>query len=195
MTAGPAFWIITGYLCGSIPFGLWIPCLLGKGDPRTVGSGNTGATNVYRLAGLPTAILVYLCDALKGALPTWMAPPEQRLYVAIACVLGHIFSAFLKGKGGKGVATSCGVLLVIMPKTLLLAFMAWFVVWKGTRYVSLASLMGCGAILIAGWVSPSRGHGIFSACLFVILMWSHRSNIVRLIKGREAKVRSPRSKG
>ena len=101
ITIKSALWLVLGYGCGSIPFGLWIPFLLNKGDPRTMGSGSTGATNVYRLAGLHAAFLVYLCDALKGAIPTWMAPSALRVPVALSCVLGHIFSAFLKGKGAR----------------------------------------------------------------------------------------------
>ena len=187
-------WIVLSYISGSIPFGVLIPAILGQGDPRTIGSGNIGSTNIYRLAGLRTALLVYICDALKGVIPTWFAPPEQKPYVAMACVVGHIFSIFLKGKGGKGVATACGVLLVMMPKALFIAFVMWFIVWKITHYVSLSSLLGCGTILLMGWIHPYQDTRLFSLCLFVLLIWSHRANIVRLTKGQESKVQKDSSK-
>jgi glycerol-3-phosphate acyltransferase PlsY len=181
-------WIMCAYIIGSIPFGVLIPAALGQGDPRTIGSGNIGSTNVYRLAGIRTAMLVYICDVLKGAIPTWLASPNQRSYVALACVIGHVFSIFLKGKGGKGVATACGVLLVLMPKALFLAVLVWFIIWKTTHFVSLASLIACSIILLMGWIDPDQNTGLFSLCLFALLVWSHRANIVRLAKGQESKV-------
>ena len=182
-------WISVGYVCGSLPFGVWLPMIMGHGDPRTMGSKNIGATNVYRLAGMSVALLVYVCDALKGLIPTVMAPSDHRLFVGFSCLLGHIFSLFLKGKGGKGVATACGVLSVVLPQPMMAAFLVWGAVIKITRYMSLACLISAGFITAWTWTMPYSLHTrLFSTMVTIVLIWSHRSNIRRLLSGTESKI-------
>jgi glycerol-3-phosphate acyltransferase PlsY len=177
-----------GYLSGSIPFGLVWSKIFKKGDPRNIGSGNIGATNVYRMAGLKMAALVYLSDFLKGAIPVFFAPEDWKIPMGIACILGHIFSIFLKFKGGKGVATACGVIGVLMPINFLISMVIWWVCLKITGYVSLASLVALlGNMILSLWFFDAPhmwGMGIISG----LIIYSHRSNIVRLIKGQENTV-------
>jgi glycerol-3-phosphate acyltransferase PlsY len=180
--------LIGGYLCGSIPFGLVWSKARNKGDPRTIGSGNIGATNIYRMAGFKMAALVYLSDFLKSAIPVLCVPEQYKIATGLACVVGHIFSIFLGFKGGKGVATACGVMAVIMPINFLIAGVIWWLCFKITGYVSLASLVGllCNMILTL-WFFDARyiwGMGAIST----LIIYAHHSNIMRLIKGNENKM-------
>lgn len=210
------------YLAGSIPFGLVVGRLKGI-DPRSAGSGNIGATNVGRLLGVRYFWLVFLLDLLKGLAPTllaaWVlhrrpgAEDDWRiaalwLAVAAAAILGHMFSIFLKFKGGKGVATSAGVVLGVYPYYTLVGaiciavFTAVFLVW---RYISLASIAGAVTFpliyLAIGWW---RGWPIFgaqlplliAACLLAaLIVFKHRGNIVRLWAGTENRLGSRRAAG
>ena len=203
--------IPAAYVVGSVPFGL----IVGKSkgvDPRTAGSGNIGATNVGRLLGKRFFFVVFLLDLLKGMLPMlaakWAlraAPEEPRtfflwLLVGLAAIVGHMFSAFLGFKGGKGVATSAGVVLGLFPYFTvpgLAALAVWFVTFKVSRYVSLASIFAAVAFpllylaagLARGW--PIFGAQwpllAFAALVAVMIVWKHRSNIARLRAGTESR--------
>jgi glycerol-3-phosphate acyltransferase PlsY len=171
-----------GYLCGSLPFGLWIPLWRKKGDPRFMGSGNIGATNVYRLAGKNTAFLVFLCDFLKGYLPVCLVPNGAIFYAGLGCVVGHIFPWVLKFKGGKGVATSCGVMMAIMPLHAISSFLLWAIFLMITQYASLAALFSATIHFAGAMAFFDRPYGIFSGILALIILYAHRSNIIQLIQ-------------
>jgi glycerol-3-phosphate acyltransferase PlsY len=204
--------IPAGYLIGSIPFGLLVGLARGI-DPRKSGSGNIGATNVGRLLGGKFFALVFTLDLLKGALPTLAAgavlkfhPANQAGYllwvlVAFAAIFGHLFSIFLSFKGGKGVATSAGVLLGIFPYfTLPAAFAvaAFAIVFALTRTVSLGSMLGSSAFpiayiaigLIQGWgiTQAQLPLLVFSILVPAMIIYKHRGNIARLRAGKEMKI-------
>ena len=197
------------YVLGSIPFGL----IVGKSkgiDPRTAGSGNIGATNVGRLLGKRFFFVVFLLDLLKGMVPMvaakWVlrdAPQEPRTYglwllVGFAAIVGHMFSLFLGFKGGKGVATSSGVVLGLFPYYTvpgLVCLLIWFVAFKTTRYVSLASILAAVAFpvtygatgVIRGWPVTGAQWPLlaFAVLVAVMIVWKHRGNITRLRAGTE----------
>lgn len=180
----PTLYIIIAYGCGSIPFGIIWTRLLKKGDPRTVGSGNIGTTNVYRLAGLKVSALVYLSDFLKSMLPLYFAPKEYQFPMGVACIVGHIFPIFLKFKGGKGVAPACGIMALTMPINFIGVALIWGVVLKTTGYMSLASLSGMlGALLLTALFFNSAT--VSMALITGLIFYAHRENIVRLLKGTE----------
>jgi glycerol-3-phosphate acyltransferase PlsY len=181
---------LLGYICGSLPFGVWIPKWLHKGDPREGGSGNIGTTNVYRLAGIKTAAFVYVCDVLKGVLPVVVAPPSQKLSVGALCVLGHIFPLWLKFKGGKGIATACGVLLVVMPVNFFFCLVLWGMIVLFSGYVSMASLMAVLLNFALTAIFFDGSHIVFSSFLTGVLLYTHRSNLIRLWQGKETTVGS-----
>lgn len=197
------------YFIGSIPFGL----IVGKAkgiDPRTAGSGNIGATNLGRLLGGKFFALVFILDLLKGLLPVLAAgfilhfsADTRRDYalwivVALAAILGHMFSVFLSFNGGKGVATSTGVILGLFPYYTfpgLVAVAGWILLFKLTRYVSVASIVGCLSFtlsyvligLAAGW--PIAGAQLplllFAILVAALIIYKHRGNIARLRAGTE----------
>ena len=194
---------LLGYLLGSIPFGLLVA--KGRGiDIRQHGSGNIGATNVFRTLGRSWGILVFVLDALKGVLAVLLAksifgldpsfPGGLSLSAAdfgiaggLACVLGHNFPVWLGFKGGKGVATTAGVLLGLMPVAAGIAFLAWVVIFYGTRYVSVASIVAAVVIPVSVWFLERRPDTVFwfSVVVAALAIWRHRSNIQRLLAGTE----------
>jgi glycerol-3-phosphate acyltransferase PlsY len=201
--------IPVAYVLGSVPFGL----IVGKSkgvDPRTAGSGNIGATNVGRLLGKRFFFFVFLLDLLKGLLPmlaaAWVlrgAPDEPKkfvlwLLVGFAAILGHMFSLFLGFKGGKGVATSSGVILGLFPYFTipgLIGLALWAAVFKTTRYVSLASMVAAVAFpVLYVLIGLSRGWPVFGAqwpllafavLVAAMIVYKHRGNIARLRAGTE----------
>lgn len=198
-----------GYLAGSLPWGLWLGRAMRGVDVRTLGSRNLGATNVYRSLGPAVGIPVLLLDVAKGALPTWLVPgmslaaafpggPEWcRLSTAAAAVLGHMFTVFAGFRGGKGVATTVGVLLALSP----VAFAAFVLVFVATvaltRYISLGSMLGSAAFAIAlgltqasGWKSPTF---VFGALLAAAVVLRHKDNMARLARGEERRFSFKRS--
>jgi glycerol-3-phosphate acyltransferase PlsY len=211
------------YLLGSVPFGL----IVGKSrgvDPRTSGSGNIGATNVGRLLGRKFFALVFTLDLLKGLLPMLAAAyvlraaggsdggghePDRRTYalwlaVGAAAIAGHMFSVFLGFKGGKGVATSTGVLLGLWPYFTvpgLIGAGVWVVAFKLWRYVSLASIAGSAAFPVA-YVSIGLARGwdvfgaqapllVFAVAMAGLIVFKHRTNIARLRAGTEFRGSRP----
>jgi glycerol-3-phosphate acyltransferase PlsY len=201
--------IPAAYLLGSIPFGLVVGLANGV-DPRTAGSGNIGATNVGRLLGGKFFALVFTLDLLKGMLPTLAAaillrshPRSQTDYIlwltiGFAAIAGHMFSLFLKFKGGKGVATGCGVALGVFPYFTIAALFAaavFLVVFLPTRIVSLSSIAGAIAMPIAYIVLGLSMHWditgeqlpllVFAIFLGALIIYRHRGNIARLRAGTE----------
>jgi len=188
----------TCYLLGSIPFGLLISRARGV-DIRTKGSGNIGATNVFRMVGKKWGLLCFVLDFAKGAVAAGLIPlifqgllsgdatPNLPLIAGAAAILGHNFPVWLKFKGGKGIATSGGVIAVAAPWAMLAGFGTWVVVMLLSRIVSLASILAALAVGIAGWMVYRDNPvvvGVLTA-LAVVAVWRHRSNIQRLIKGEE----------
>lgn len=184
--------ILLAYLIGAIPCGIVLTRLFGKEDIRQAGSGNIGATNVYRVAGRGLGIATLIGDALKGVLPTLFAAqsvgfsPAQVALIAAATFLGHLYPVYLGFKGGKGVATALGIFLVLSPLAVLVAFAVFAgVLWKW-RYISLGSISA--AAIIPWLVLLFEGSvWLFVAALFIAAMVivRHRANIERLRNGNE----------
>ncbi|MGQ9508893.1 MAG: glycerol-3-phosphate 1-O-acyltransferase PlsY [Thermodesulfobacteriota bacterium] len=194
------FIALAGYLLGSIPTGLLLSRIFSKKDPRTAGSKNIGATNVFRTAGKTLGIITLIGDILKGLIPgmviRWWASDQWGLtadqWIAIAGLspfLGHIFPIFLGFKGGKGVATAVGVYLLISPLSVLIeVFVFMGIVWKW-RFISLGSMI-CAItipILISFFRSDSQAYFVISVIMAALILYRHQSNIIRLLQGTENK--------
>lgn len=188
-----SIWCLGAFLAGSIPFGLLLMRLAGKGDVRTQGSGNIGATNVMRAGGKGLGIATLLLDAAKGFLPVCLARlaglgPEALAWVVLAAVAGHVFTPWLKFKGGKGVATFLGGLIgAAWPAALVFAFV-WLAVAAISRYSSAAALAASLAAPISAlWLADA--HVAFVFGLLAALLWiKHSANIQRLKLGTESRI-------
>jgi len=180
-----------GYLLGSIPFGLVLTRLAGRGDIRQIGSGNIGATNVLRTGSKTLAALTLAFDVLKGSAAALIGSAwseEAALAGGGAVVIGHMFPVWLRFRGGKGVATALGVLLVIAWTVIVLAALLWIATAAVFRYSALAALVAAVACiaLAALLVDPARAGLIALIALLVILR--HRENIRRLLAGTESRI-------
>ncbi len=182
---------ILAYLIGSIPSGLIIGKLIFGTDVRQYGSKNIGATNTYRVLGLKAALPVFLCDAAKGMIGVALfnGTPSTMILGGILAMIGHNWSIFLGFKGGRGVATGLGVLIMLSPVVSAICFALWAVIVYFTKLVSLGSIIAAAAVPILMFVFNEPvwfvGFGGLAA-LFVIVR--HRENIVRLLQGKELKV-------
>lgn len=196
--------ILVAYLAGATPFGYLAGKMRGV-DLRQHGSGNIGATNAIRVLGKPIGISVLLLDVLKGLLPVLLAKSLTdssliQIGTAMGAILGHTYTFWLRFKGGKGVATTAGALLPILPWTILAALVAWVVTLLLTRYVSVSSIVAAITIPCAIAVqSLIQGRWdfivlIFGFILCLLVIWKHRSNIVRLRQGNENRVQFGRSR-
>lgn len=205
--------LLASYLCGSIPFGLMIVRAVAGVDLRTIGSGNIGATNVGRAAGMKWAAVVLLLDALKGAGPTWAAPwLAERLGVTISpstaqvlggtfAILGHMFPVWLGFRGGKGVATALGVVAILSPVATMAAALVFAITVAMTRIVSLGSLAGAAAFGgVQLWLlrdqllaKETLALTIFSIAAPTLIFVRHRGNIARLLRGEEGAFRTQRA--
>jgi glycerol-3-phosphate acyltransferase PlsY len=207
MTSSPVIVLsIVSYLIGSIPFGLLIAKTQGK-DIRKLGSGNIGATNVLRCLGKPLGITCFVLDVLKGFLPAFFFPmigqvdPGFGILFGTAAILGHNFPIFLNFKGGKGVATSAGVLLGVAPLAVVIGLLTWVIVLKISGYVSLGSILAALIVILTGWIRVGH-YGPVTAIALTLLggltIYRHRANIQRLRAGTENKFqkkkKSPTSK-
>ncbi len=184
--------VIIAYLLGSIPFG-YIVSKYWKGiNILEHGSGNIGFTNVLRTIGWPPAAVVLIGDIGKGAMAAWiglMISQPFGIFCGIAAMLGHSYSIFLKFRGGKLVATSLGVLLVLTPETAVLALIIWLITLGVTRYVSLASILaGIGVIPAMFYFKEPDAIKFFLAVAVAFVIFRHRDNIGRLINGSEYKI-------
>lgn len=182
------------YLVGSIPFGV-IVARRKNLDITKIGSGNIGATNVLRALGTSSGAAVLFLDTFKGFLPTYMGSrivvdsPPVAVVCGLLAILGHLFPVFLKFKGGKGVATSLGVLIALDPQAAFLAFFVWLFFVLITKYVSLGSL--CAALFVPLFFFANDSPGAYklfgaAGALFVII--KHRQNIKRLLSRTESKI-------
>ena len=193
VTLIPVVWIVAAYLLGSVAFGIIVSKLFGLPDPRTVGSGNPGATNVLRSGKKLAAALTLLGDVLKGWLPVWLALQSDMLMwvvasVGLAVFFGHLYPIFYKFKGGKGVATALGVMLAISPLLGLAAVITWIVVFAVSRYSSLGAIVAAALAPVYAWflLSAYNDYVIAVTIMAIMLIWRHRSNIQKLLAGTES---------
>jgi glycerol-3-phosphate acyltransferase PlsY len=193
-------YILLGYFCGSIPFGLIFAKWLKLGDIRKIGSGNIGATNVLRTGNKLAAILTLLLDLLKGLFPVWLYIFQHSdtdfkvIYVAFAAICGHIFPIWTKFKGGKGVATMAGTYIMIFPLYSLILSMIWVTVFICSRISSLSTLTTfCLGAPLLGIVDIFWKHFfsffIYSILCAITIIITHRQNIQRLLAGKELKIK------
>lgn len=200
-TALSAALVLLAYLIGSIPFAVVVSRLMGLQDPRSYGSGNPGATNVLRSGSKLAAALTLLGDAAKGWFALWLARELAPglswgwyALAALAVFLGHLYPVFLKFKGGKGVATALGVLVAVQPWLAVATAATWLIIAVFSRYSSLAALVAAFFAPLyyvfgsgAAWTArPPLIAAI--AAISALLIYRHRANIERLIKGTESKI-------
>ena len=190
--------LIGSYLLGSIPTAYLIVKRLKRVDVRTVGSGNVGATNVTRVAGMRAGAVVFLLDVAKGlvavrGLAPWLIlslTPAARLDCGLMTVIGHAYPVFLAFRGGKGVATTIGVLVGTMPAVAGICLLVWIAGFLLSRYVSLASLAAVAALPLAqGFARQSMPEILLGATLALLVILRHRTNIERLAQGTEHRWR------
>ena len=182
---------VIGYLLGSIPFGLVLTRLAGLGDIRRIGSGSIGATNVLRTGNKTIAALTLLFDVVKGAAAALIGGAwsvEAALAGGAAVVIGHMFPVWLGFRGGKGVATALGVLLVLAWKVALLAALVWLATATIFRYSSLAALVAAIAAAVLGAVLVDPARAVLIALIAVLVILRHHDNIRRLLAGSESRI-------
>jgi glycerol-3-phosphate acyltransferase PlsY len=197
--------VLCAYLLGSLPTGYLVARIRGI-DIRTVGSGNIGATNAFRVLGKPAGFLVLVVDGLKGyAACDWMttallqlfnAPGDhavtERAVAGFAAILGHSFTCWLRFKGGKGIATSAGVYFAVASSAAAIALGTWIVLFLVTRFVSLASIFASIALALGVWVTIGPRQSIAlclaTTALSALVIWKHRGNIARLKAGTESRI-------
>lgn len=188
---------LLAYVLGSIPNGLWLGKTVWHTDLREHGSKNIGATNAWRTLGKTAGIAVFLLDFAKGAVSVYLGAllvgtPVFMIICGILAILGHSCSLFLKFKGGKGVATGLGVIVMLMPKPALVVFLIWLAVVKATGYVSLGSILAAACVPLLAWLMgyelPFILFGVLAAAFIII---RHHANISRLLNGTENKISTP----
>jgi len=193
--------IILSYLIGAIPTAFLAGKFIKGIDIRTIGSGNVGATNVYRSVGKFWGFVVLFVDIMKGVLPVLVIPyflkvsegvirPDiYKIIIGMFAIIGHVWTVFLRFKGGKGVATTAGVLVVLAPKVVGIAFLIWVIVVSISRYVSVASIIAAFSLPITAWIL-GKPHEItlFLMLLGAVGIYKHKANMARLMKGKENKI-------
>jgi glycerol-3-phosphate acyltransferase PlsY len=192
--------IVVAYLIGSLSFAVIVSRAMGLPDPHSYGSGNPGATNVLRSGRKSAALLTLIGDAAKGWLAVWLAKRFGMplglgavgvALVALAAFLGHLFPVFFGFRGGKGVATAAGILFAIDWRLGAIVTAVWFLVAVGSRYSSLAALAAAlAAPGVAFWMAGFEPAPVVIAvaCMAVLLVWRHRSNIAKLMSGSEGRI-------
>ena len=185
---------VVSYLLGSVPFGFLIAKLKGV-DLRSSGSGNIGATNVYRVVGKREGLITLVLDVAKGTIPvvifSLMFPKEQYINVisGFSAVLGHDFSVFLRFRGGKGVATSYGVTLPVYPLASLVGIFIWITILLTTRLSSLAALLSFLIATLIALSSPDYIVRIFFIVLYILMVFKHKDNLKRLFSKEENRIK------
>lgn len=194
--------LLLSYLIGAFPSGFVIGKLFFKKDIRQFGSGNTGATNSFRVLGRPAGFLVTFLDIFKGFItvffPLWLPVHADGpistfftngLIVGLFAILGHVYPVYLKFQGGKAVATSAGVVLGVNPILLLILAIIFFIVLKIFKYVSLASIVAAICCVIGSIIIQDYILLVVSFLVSIILIIRHRSNIARIFRGEEPKIK------
>lgn len=193
----PLLFVLAAYVLGAVPVSFWIGKLFYGKDLTNLGSGNLGATNAFRMLGVKAGIPVIVLDLLKGFAPALYFPlwdGQEATWWAVVygatAIFGHVFSFWVGFRGGKGVATSAGVLAALMPSALVTGIGVWLLVVFITRIVSLASI--AAALVVPVWAlvvpdasTPLRG---FLVVLGLFVLWAHRSNLQRLRAGKEHRI-------
>lgn len=195
MTVFLLLWMIFAYLLGSIPTGYLIGKFLKGIDIREYGSGNPGATNVFRVVGKTAGIMALLLDCLKGYLPVQIfvhsvSQNEWHLaFIGLAAIAGHNWSVFLNFRGGKGVATSLGVFLALLPGPTLIAIGFFLIAFLATQRVSVGSMLSAISLCMSTWIlTSSRFFTSLTILCTLLIFISHRKNIWRLIHNQEPKI-------
>lgn len=190
--------IIVAYIFGAIPCGVWIGKKAKNIDIREYGSKNSGATNAYRILGAKYGILVLFLDALKGYIPLFLASlagidGKKLIFLGLITILAHTYSCFINFKGGKGVATSLGVFLFLVPKVILILVVIFIIIVGTTRYISLGSVVCAGLLPILVAILPMK-NGEMKLPLFIVsfiigifVIYRHKNNIKKLRAGKENK--------
>ena len=197
---------LSGYLLGSIPFGLVLTRLAGYGDIRKIGSGNIGATNVLRTGNKTLALLTVILDAFKAGIAAYVAiklVPNELCFMfgwpattsliggmiaGLSGVIGHMFPVWLKFKGGKGVSSAFGFLLITYWPLALIALAVWLVMAFTFRYSSLSALTAAVALPVVAFFMLPQVYTFFYAIMAVLVILKHHANIARLLKGEESKI-------
>ncbi len=198
MTSAWAAALLSAYLVGSFPTAYVLVKWLKRVDVRTVGSGNVGATNVARAAGFKAGLVVFILDALKGVVAVKVIAalgfPGERigaLLCGVAAVIGHIAPLWLRFRGGKGVATTMGVLISAMPGVSLICLLVWLAVFLFSRIVSIASILSLATMPIVQWGRHSQPREVaLGALLALIVIAKHHANMARLLHGTEHQWKS-----
>lgn len=186
--------VLIAYLIGSIASAILVCRAMRLPDPRSEGSGNPGATNVLRIAGKGPAALTLAGDVLKGVLPVLMASnlsrsPTVEALAALAAVLGHLYPLYFRFQGGKGMATALGAIAALAWPVACTMCAIWLAVAAATRYSSLASMTAAiGAPVAALWFAPHPANVGVLVGIAAFLLWRHRANIQRLIRGTESRI-------
>lgn len=196
--------VVFGYLFGSLSPSVFLGKLIKGVDVREHGSGNPGTTNAFRVLGVRLGIVVLVCDILKGVVPVVVSRlvmgdteygPLVAVFVALACIFGHNYSLFLRGRGGKGVATGAGAALGLMPLPMACVFGLFIILLLTVRIVSVASI-ACAVVFPITAVVLHQPWPYFGVCclMSLVVLWAHRGNIKRLLRGNEPRVRFPWNK-
>ena len=191
MTREMLFALALGYLFGSIPFGLLLTRLAGKGDLRSIGSGNIGATNVLRTGSKPLAALTLILDCLKATAAILLAKrlfgDESMAFAATGALVGHLYPVWLKFRGGKGAATLFGILIALLWQAAVVYALVWIFLLLTLRISSVAGMAAAISAPIAAFVL----HSTYLPMLLgfaVLVLWKHRENILRLLRGAEPRI-------
>ena len=194
LIAGPLFAFLLGYGLGAIPFGLLLTRMAGLGDVRAIGSGNIGATNVLRTGRKGLAAATLLLDAAKGAAAVllaalvWPDQPQLPGVAAIGAFLGHLYPVWLRFRGGKGVATLIGIVAALHWPVALIVAATWLTLLALTRYSSVGGMAAGLAAPLAAALLGRFDLAILFAGFALLILWTHRANIGRLLEGEEPKV-------
>ena len=191
--------VVLGYVVGSLSPSVFLGKLFKGVDVRTHGSGNAGTTNAFRVLGVKLGVAVLVADVLKGVLPVllakYLSTPLVTVLVAFACVIGHNYSIFLRGKGGKGVATGAGAALAMMPIPMAIVVVLFVLLLVTTRVVSIASIACTIMFPVMAAVFHQPLAYIVGACVMaVVVLWAHRGNLRRLWRHQEPRVNFPWNK-
>ena len=189
--------LLLGYLLGSIPFGLLLTRLAGKGDVRKIGSGNIGATNVLRTGSKPLAALTLILDCLKATAAILLAPrfigAETGPAAAAGALVGHLYPVWLKFRGGKGVATLLGILIPLLPTAAIVYAVIWLLLLLTIRISSVAGMTAAVSAPVTAAIL--NDHALFPMLLgfALLVLWKHRENILRLKAGTEPRIGSKKA--
>jgi glycerol-3-phosphate acyltransferase PlsY len=191
MDSATIFALLAGYLLGSIPFGLLLTRLFGKGDIREIGSGNIGATNVLRTGSKGLAVTTLLLDGAKGAAAVLLAQqfwPDAVNFAAAGALIGHLYPAWLRFKGGKGVATLLGILLPLFWQAALVSAVVWVGLFLILRISSLAGMTAAASAPVTAAILNEQALFPMLLGFALLVIWKHRENIRRLARGEEPRV-------